>query len=197
MSVTYNNFAAAGTKADKYLNQAKEGFKNVSTLLGKADSALIKADLNARDKTEKERFERWFGPYTQPNIDAVKNIIHTMVRQLADTGTVTIQYDPASNTFAYVYPVDPVGAAPAKRAAITIFLGSAFFTAPLLGKDSQSGTVIHELSHMNGNTDDIQIAPGVSCYGETNCKNLAIANPAQARINADNYLFYCCSFGLS
>lgn len=196
MAVTYANFAAAGNKADKYLNQAKEGFKDVSTLLGKADSALIKADLNARDRTEKERFERWFGPYTQPHIDVVKTIIHTMVRQLANTSTVTIQYDPASPTFAYVFPVAPVGTPPATLPAITIYLGSAYFTAPKLGKDSQAGTVIHELSHMVGHTDDIALG-GEVCYGETRCKNLATANAAQAQANADNYLFYCCSFGLS
>lgn len=199
MPVNYTNFPAPGAPHDSYKNQAMTGFKNVSTLLGKADSALIKANPASPDKAEETRFTTWFGPYTAPNIATVKAVIHTMVLQLQDTNSVTIQYDPVSHDFAYVMvPVGLAGTPPARVPAALIHLGSAYFTAPALGQDSQTGTIIHELSHLIGHTVDAVIPGGaVVAYGEAACKTLVAANPALAMTNADNYLFYCCSFGLS
>ena len=47
------------------------------------------------------------------------------------------------------------------------------------------GTIIHELSHFNviAGTDDF-------AYGHTAAKQLALSNPAQARLNADSHEYF-------
>lgn len=49
----------------------------------------------------------------------------------------------------------------------------------------QAGTIIHESSHFtaNGGTDDY-------VYGQTDAKNLAISDPANAVMNADNHEYF-------
>lgn len=201
---------------DKKLNQATNSYNQVRLLLGKADAALIKADLNSEDKTEETRFTTWFGPYTAANIASAKSVIHAMVRQL--DGTTALTFDGAGahcgvGTVAYVMVPAAgggvpgpggVGRVPGVVGPMTVNLCQAFYTAPLLGRDSQVGTIIHEVSHLVGNTDDVPRPGGgayadgfTETYGETNCKWLAKNHPALALTNADNYLFYCCSFPLA
>ena len=53
------------------------------------------------------------------------------------------------------------------------------------GTNSKAGTLIHEMSHFNvvAGTDDF-------VYGQTGAKNLAITNPNDAVMNADNHEYF-------
>jgi peptidyl-Lys metalloendopeptidase len=53
------------------------------------------------------------------------------------------------------------------------------------GTDSKAGTIVHEQSHftVNGGTKDY-------VYGQAAAKRLAISNPAQAIMNADNHEYF-------
>jgi peptidyl-Lys metalloendopeptidase len=77
------------------------------------------------------------------------------------------------NVFAYVYPGGPV----------EIWFGPLFWRAPMTGTDSKAGTVIHELSHELGVTQD-------HVYGTAAASALALSNPDLAIHNADNYEYF-------
>ena len=66
-----------------------------------------------------------------------------------------------------------------------IYLCGAFWNAPNTGTDSKAGTLIHESSHftVNGGTSDW-------AYGQSDCKSLAISNPARAIDNADSHEYF-------
>ena len=74
------------------------------------------------------------------------------------------------DTYAYVYNAD----------ARTILYCDAFLNAHRLGKDSKAGIVVHEVSHLDVGTADID-------YGNDNAQRLAIDHPDEAATNADNY----------
>ena len=87
---------------------------------------------------------------------------------------VALECDSNSPYYAYVFPRQPY----------RIYLGSAFWTAPMVGTDSKSGTLIHELSHFTVlGTNDY-------AYGQTGAIDLALANPAQAIMNADSREYF-------
>lgn len=54
---------------------------------------------------------------------------------------------------------------------------------------SKFHTIVHELTHLVLNTDDVSPA-----YGEINCKNKATNNPNNAKRNADNWAFFVDDF---
>ena len=148
------------------------------------------------------------------NVQHVRTRIYAILRQL-ETRDTTLEDDPNSGAVAYMVPaggqnfgtqvVDYADAqAPTLVMNPTVYIGTGFYTAPLLGIDSQVGTVIHELSHVVCSAEDVPNPAGgaypdgfADTYGETNCRWLADNYEAQARHNADNYLFYCSSFDLT
>ena len=77
--------------------------------------------------------------------------------------------------YAYVYPNQPYN----------IYVCSVFWQAPMTGTDSKAGTLIHEMSHFTvvAGTDDY-------VYGQSGAKNLAITNPDNAIMNADNHEYF-------
>ena len=77
--------------------------------------------------------------------------------------------------YAYVYPAQPY----------VIYLCSVYWQAPATGTDSKAGTLIHEMSHFDvvAGTDDY-------VYGQTGARNLAITNPDNAVMNADNHEYF-------
>jgi hypothetical protein len=204
-----------GFNNPKHETQVKNGFRDVKSLLLKADAVLNKLitnDISIVKTIEEKRFRTWFGTATVPNFTAIRSSIHMMTRQLSiDT---TLSDDPLSDDVAYIHPLagqnfgtQALNYADAQPPALvpnpTIHIGSGFYTAPLLGIDSQVGTIIHELSHLVCSTEDVPNPNGGDypdgfgdTYGEKNCKWLAVNHEAQARHNADNFLFYCCSFDL-
>lgn len=63
----------------------------------------------------------------------------------------------------------------------------------LMGKDSVGGTLLHELSHNICKTDDHYTYDNSSdsCYGVSNCIELAEHIPSRAFYNADNIQYFC------
>ncbi|KAF8339203.1 uncharacterized protein EI90DRAFT_2470387 [Cantharellus anzutake] len=120
------------------------------------------------------RYETWFGSWTKQRADTVtSHYNHIRNGQLfSDTYNCSCD-DPG--IYAYVYPTE-FG---------TIYLCSAFWSAPIQGTDSKAGTLIHESSHFidNGGTQDF-------VYGQDGCKALAIQNPLNATNNADSHEYF-------
>jgi peptidyl-Lys metalloendopeptidase len=122
------------------------------------------------------RYTTWFGAYTSSRYSTV--VSH--YQAISSHSFSDYSYDCTcaghdSSTFAYVYP-DTFGA---------VNLCPAFWNAPATGTDSQGGTLVHESSHftVNGGTQD-------SVYGQADAQSLAISNPDQAIMNADNHEYF-------
>ncbi|KAF4621981.1 hypothetical protein D9613_009067 [Agrocybe pediades] len=66
-----------------------------------------------------------------------------------------------------------------------IYLGGEFWNSPVVGTNSQAGTIIHEASHfaVNGATRDFK-------YDPDDCRELAIDFPNKAVMNADSHQFF-------
>jgi hypothetical protein len=179
--------------------------KRASELLTMAWIGLMRVKS---DTTEKKRFEYYFGkPLADPALTTVKDVlkaVHDVIcakkitlyyrgdkaptvagkndtpKWLRDQGAQALGPD---DSYGFVY-------ADAQRPGEWhVFLGKDFFSdASRHGKDSMSGVIIHEMTHLLKNTDD-------HVYGETDSVALAKGpNKAQALSNADNYEYYCESF---
>ena len=75
------------------------------------------------------------------------------------------------------------------KGAMIIHLCKKYFKADLTGKDSKMGTIVHELSHVLADTDDVKLK-GNKSYGQDACLFLAKENPEKAVCNADNYEYF-------
>ena len=120
------------------------------------------------------RYQLWFGAFDNARWERVESH-YSLIRAATQSAPVAFECDGTSSAYAYVYPNDPY----------KIYLGDAFWPAPMTGTDSKAGTLIHELSHFTvlGGTQDY-------VYGQTGAKNLAISNPAQAVMNADSHEYF-------
>jgi hypothetical protein len=139
---------------------------------------------------EGTRFRTWFGTSNHTTIRANYGKILAGIR----AGIMLIKdADPAKNkVFGYVYPTGP-------NNPPRVYLCGAFWRAGKVtwkqvggdmikkdgrdAKDNPLGVILHELSHLFVSTDDHK-------YGQKDCKQLAISNPALAGMNADNYEYY-------
>ena len=119
-------------------------------------------------------YKTWFGKYAKARFNKVK----TDYQKIKDDfENKTFTYDLrgqgcGDSDYAYTY-----------KGTATIWLCSAFWTAPATGSDSQAGTMVHEHSHASAYTDDLG-------YGPAACMNLAKTNPSQAIRNADSHEYY-------
>lgn len=86
--------------------------------------------------------------------------------------------DMEDDTYAYVIGTNP-----------TVYLCKLYTESPLSGTDSRLGILLHELSHIYAQTDDVEIDK-VSYYGRRLCRKLAIEHPDLAITNADSYEFF-------
>ncbi len=120
------------------------------------------------------RYVTWFGTFLSSRYTSVSSHF-TALHNAWDNATVTFNCGCKQNYYAYVYPNKPY----------EIYLCKVFWTAPLAGTDSKGGTLIHEMSHFYvvASTQDY-------VYGQTGAKSLAISNPAQAVMNADNHEYF-------
>ncbi|KAF8723459.1 hypothetical protein AX14_009243 [Amanita brunnescens Koide BX004] len=120
-------------------------------------------------------YETWFGAY----VESLKMTV-TSVYSNIEGGPMRARYDLTTCTdessYAYVVSDDPTR---------TIYLCPMFWKAPLVGINSQAGTIVHELTHFKdyGNTWDW-------AYGVVNCKALAIAARHLTVQNADSYEYF-------
>jgi peptidyl-Lys metalloendopeptidase len=95
----------------------------------------------------------------------------------------TVFWCPVRNDLDFKWEVGDI-AAVHPSAPGAMFVTPDFFKLNTTGRDSQQGTLIHELTHIVG----IGLHPEV--YGVNDAKALAAKNPANARRNSDNYQYY-------
>jgi hypothetical protein len=119
-------------------------------------------------------YAEWFGTHTTARFNIVKANYSAVKRRLE---TIRFTYnltgagcDPG--VFAYTY-----------KGTSTIWFCDAYWSAPATGTDSKAGTVVHEHTHSDALTDDIQ-------YGQTGCRTLARTQPDKAIHNADTHEYY-------
>lgn len=126
------------------------------------------------NNTGTPRYVEWFGIFDASRYNTVKSHF-TSLSDAWDNAGVTFDCKCKQPYYAYVYPDKPY----------TIYLCKVFWQAPLTGTDSQSGTLIHEMSHffVVADTDDY-------VYGQTGARALAIESPDQAVMNADNHEYF-------
>jgi peptidyl-Lys metalloendopeptidase len=124
--------------------------------------------------TGTNRYTTWFGSFDNTRFSTAK-LHFTSLTTAWNTASVTFDCGCKKNYYAYVYPNQPY----------RIYLCNVFWQVPLAGTDSRGGTLIHEMSHFTvvaGTNDYV--------YGQTGARNLAITNPAQAIMNADNHEYF-------
>ena len=116
----------------------------------------------------------YFGAYTSSRFNLVGNHFNA-INDVFRNKTMTFNCASKKSYYAYVYPDQPY----------KIYFGKAMWTAPALGQDSKAGVLIHETSHFNvvAGTDDY-------VYGASGARSLAITNPSQAVMNADNHEYF-------
>ena len=140
--------------------------------------AEVYTSLKSWHGIDREIFGRWFGSRTKVARRRVRNRILRMMKAITKVGINNFcpaEEDAEGNgLYAYVYP---------SHRGVMIFLGQEFFSSPLSGTDSKSGTVLHELSHLIGQTDDF-------VYGLQNALFLAHKNHLKALANADNFEYW-------
>lgn len=123
------------------------------------------------------RYKWWFDYRTTPSttyFNTVKSHFSAIKNALANQ-PITFDCSCTQNYYAYVYPNQPY----------KIYLCNAFWSAPMTGRDSKAGTLIHEVSHFYAvaSTDDW-------AYGATAAHNLAVTKPSKAIDNADNHEYF-------
>ncbi len=171
----YNSCSASEeSTASSALDEAE-----LIALIAKND--LNNADLSQLVQNTSTRYKRWFGAYDITRYSTINNNFNNIYNSIASE---TINFDcscnasgiDSSSVIAYVY----------SDRHYNINLCPIFFSSlARTGRDSQSGTLIHELSHfiVVAGTDDLG-------YGDTNATNLADNDPENAIRNAENHEYF-------
>lgn len=120
------------------------------------------------------QYVEWLGAHTAARFKKVKKTF-TTVKDFMQSKQFT--YDCSGDgcgagVYAYTY-----------WGTTTIWFCSEFWAAPATGSNSKAGTVLHEHTHADAETDDV-------AYGEDDCRALAISNPNRAIKNADSHEYY-------
>jgi peptidyl-Lys metalloendopeptidase len=162
-------FTSCNQQEIEAINKAHDS----SLLIAKtAFNALNSADQNTRAK----RYVTWFGKATTQRQSTVTSHFSKIYDAL-ENKKLSYNCSPCEEdgVFAYVFP----------KEEYNIYLCQSFWSADLLGTDSQSGTLIHELSHF------LTIAGTLDHeYGQNDTKRLAKTSPDKAINNADNHEFF-------
>ena len=120
------------------------------------------------------RYLEWFGVF-DPARYGTATTHFTSISNAWDNAGVNFDCKCKRDYYAYVYPDKPY----------YIYLCRVFWLAPLAGTDSQAGTLIHEMSHFYNVASTVDFV-----YGQTAARNLAITNPDNAVMNADNHEYF-------
>ncbi|MBB3643875.1 hypothetical protein FHX14_000034 [Rhizobium sp. BK619] len=151
----------------------------VSSAVAKARQGISAAlqSLDDAGTADIERFERWFGPTSSTNVAQVRAVF------AGSLGKIVFQtfWCPLVNSTELQWS-DGDLAAYYSPTPNSIYLAPDFFDLPVVGMITQSGAVIHEMTHVNG-TDDL-------AYGPADVETLAKNDPAKARRNADSYRLF-------
>lgn len=192
-----------GKKTYTGFNDAQE--KQIRAVVADASVALSKAYAGHVNNNDGPLFTTWFGTGARAT---VKDILHRMNYAMTN-GSITINYSALGNcaggtTNAVAYsPAHGWGQASIAQAASAAsnftldicprLLKAMSFTGS--GSQSQVGTLLHEISHLLGNTDD-EVDPGNNtvAYGSVAAKRLARLYPNQAVNNAENFGFYISAY---
>jgi peptidyl-Lys metalloendopeptidase len=123
------------------------------------------------------RYKEWYGAHTAARYGKVLDHYAKITDSFA-TKQIEIACKGQScsaSTFAYVFPGQPY----------KIYVCGAFWAANLVGTDSRSGTLVHEMSHFDivADTDDV-------VYGQAGARDLAKQNPDRATTNADTHEYF-------
>lgn len=123
------------------------------------------------------RYKWWFDYRSTPSttyFNTVKSHF-SAIKNALQNQPITFDCSCTQNYYAYVYPNQPY----------KIYLCKAFWSAPMTGRDSKAGTLVHEVSHFYvvASTDDW-------AYGATAAHNLAVNQPNKAIDNADNHEYF-------
>ena len=159
-----NAFNACSLTQQSILTSARQKASNYATI----------AENYLAGTTDTIRYKEWFGLFDISRHDTVSSHFVKISDAWTNAG-VTFDCKCKQNYYAYVYPTRPYN----------IYLCKVFWLAPLTGTDSQAGTLIHEMSHFTNvaSTDDY-------VYGQTGARSLAISNPDNAVMNADNHEYF-------
>lgn len=120
------------------------------------------------------RYTTWFGAFSSGGWNTAA-LNFSKIADAFDTKNVVVDCSCKKRYYAYVYPNQPYN----------IYVCKAFWTAPLTGRDSKGGTLVHEMSHF-----DVTAATDDWAYGQTACKDLALTNPTRALDNADSHEYF-------
>jgi peptidyl-Lys metalloendopeptidase len=169
--------------------------EQIEIVTGAVDGAGALAEAAAAQIADTETYRAWFGRYSARTAEPVRQNLLATVAAIRSGQIHTYCGDPnedgcKGDTYAYVYSDEP----------FTITLCPPFFTMPamfeedptsdIMDNGTQEGTIIHELTHFDiiGGTDDL-------CYSRTACRQMALEDPAGARINADSFQYFAEDVG--
>lgn len=126
------------------------------------------------------RYITWFGAYDATRWSTAATRMSSIHAALAEQNLVfkcpqTAPNDCGSGTYGWVNP----------NAPYEYYLCSTFFNSPATGTDSRAGTLVHFTSQFNA-------VAGAQSYvfGQSAAQALAISNPANAALNADNIEYF-------
>ncbi|KAH8822254.1 peptidyl-Lys metalloendopeptidase [Flagelloscypha sp. PMI_526] len=143
-----------------------------SAAIGAHDLATSTLAYIASITTGTPRYTTWFGSYDSTHSGTVLSYF----KAISANDFLGFTYDCTCDSgYAYVY-ADIFG---------TLYLCPDFWTAPLSGTNSKTGTIIHESSHFkkNGGTFDYE-------YGHKDTQALAAVNSDEAVMNADSLEYF-------
>jgi peptidyl-Lys metalloendopeptidase len=146
----------------------------IASALSAAQTYANNADAYMAKTTMGSRYTKWFGTVNSTRVSTIRSHFANIKSTLA-TKPINVNCGCTDSSYAYVYPNQPY----------TIYVCSAFWSAPLTGTDSKAGTLVHETSHFTvvAGTDDW-------AYGQSAAASLAISNPSQAIDNADSHEYF-------
>ena len=121
------------------------------------------------------RYTTWFGVYDLSRYNTVSSHYSSISTAVDTANPMNFDCTCTESYYAYVYPNSPYN----------IYLCNAFWSAPMTGTDSKAGALIHEITHFN-----VVIGTDDYVYGQSGAQALAISNPAQAIMNADNHEYF-------
>ncbi len=168
LASSFSDSCSAGQRAA--INAAVDASEQI-TITARRDLQNLPVD----ERPFSPRYTRWFGAYTGARYATVLNGFLAAEEVFANS-VLTFTCDCAEeDKFAFVRPAIPY----------VIHLCPVFWQVSLYGRDSQSGTLLHELSHfpaVRGTSDH--------AYGTANVALLAQLDPDRAVFNADSYEFF-------
>lgn len=155
------SFSGTGTSRDQ--TTAKTAFATAYSAVYKSYQSVT-SDLRS--------YQTWFGPTYYSNY--VMGIYLSVYEAMGNTRFTLYFHGPECDkgVFAYTF-----------FRSTYLYLCDGYFAAPTTGSDSKVGTLVHELTHAVGETEDYE-------YGEAACQNLALNDPQRAIMNADNYEYF-------